>query len=397
MSVIACSEQLLNSEWGIIGRIVLQPDVESVYGESGVYSSRREGMKTIRISSIAAALVFVAIVASAQSRHFGLPFLVTIDHKYGFMDANCQMVIPAQYTEAFDFTEGLAAVKIGQKWGYIDQAGVVVIPAQFAGAFHFSDGLASVRLNENSPLWGFIDKAGKVVIQPQFGMPLWFSEGLVEGYGEKNKILNVPLGYVNKSGKYTIDLDEPGMEIEFLTDFSEGLAGVSMRPKHADGSVGKSTWGYIDYSGKWIIPHSLAGAGAFRKGLAPAAEQGMTWGYIDKTGRFVVAPRFEDAMEFSEGLAAVRVGGRWGWINPVGHVVIAPKFEEEGVGPFRNGMALVVHNRKLGYLNTKGDMVVPQNLDWGTEFTDGVAAIQDGLTYGVIDTDGKVVCRLKRE
>jgi hypothetical protein len=337
------------------------------------------------------------MMASAQNRHFALPFLVSIDNKYGFMDANCQMVIPAQYAEAFDFTEGLASVKIGQKWGYIDQTGAVVIPAQFAGAFHFSDGLASVRLDERSPLWGFIDKAGKVVIQPQFGMPLWFSEGLVEGYGEKNKILNVPLGYVDKDGRYTVHLEEPGMEIEFLTDYSEGLAGVSMRPKHADGSIGKSTWGYLDYGGKWIIPRSLAGAGAFHKGLAAATGKGGTWGYIDRTGQFVIAPRFEAAMEFSEGLAAVKVGGRWGWINPDGQVVIAPKFEEEEVGNFRSGLALVVHNRKLGYMNTKGDMVVPQILSWGTEFTDGVAAIQEGPTYGVIDTNGKVVCRLKRD
>ena len=78
-------------------------------------------------------------------------------------------------------------------------------------------------------------------------------------------------------------------------------------------------------------------------------------------------------------------------------MVIEPKFEAEEVGLFRGGMALVVHNRKLGYINTRGEMVVPQNLCWGTEFTGGVAAIQDGPTYGVIDTDGKVVCRLKRE
>lgn len=59
-----------------------------------------------------------AISVSAQRRHFGLPFLVTIGDKYGFMDANCNMVIPAQYFEAMEFSEGLAGVKIGEKWGY---------------------------------------------------------------------------------------------------------------------------------------------------------------------------------------------------------------------------------------------------------------------------------------
>jgi hypothetical protein len=52
-----------------------------------------------------------------------------------------------------------------------------------------------VKPDEQSPPWGFIDKTGKVVIR----MPLRFSEGLVEGYGEKDKILSIPLGYMDKA------------------------------------------------------------------------------------------------------------------------------------------------------------------------------------------------------
>ena len=91
-------------------------------------------------------------------------------------------------------------------------------------------------------------------------------------------MLNVPLGYVDKNGAYTIHLNERGMEIEFLTDFSEGLAAVSMRPKHPDGSVGESRWGYIDKGGQWIIPRSFVAAGAFRNGLAAATPGNGTWG-----------------------------------------------------------------------------------------------------------------------
>jgi hypothetical protein len=354
-------------------------------------------MNRIRILSVSAALVFLVAAVSAESRHFGLPFLVHVDNKYGFMDANCRMVIPAQYAEALDFTDGLSAVKIGSKWGYIDQTGGVVIPALFAGAFHFSDGLASVRLDERSPLWGFIDRTGKVAIQPQFGMPLWFSEGLVADYAEKDGILNVPLGYAGKDGRYAIQLNEPGMEIEFLVGFSEGLARVSMRAKHPDGSIGPSTWGYIDHSGKWVIPRGFTAAGDFHEGLAAVAGKDGTWGYIDKIGKFVVPPRFESAREFSEGLAAVKQAGRWGWIDKFGEVTIKPTFDAKEVGVFHNGMAMVVHNRKVGYINTQGDIVVPENLNAGSEFTGGIAAIQDSSGYGVIDNAGKVVCRLMRE
>lgn len=331
---------------------------------------------------------------AAQQSHFGLPFLVQVNQKYGFLDANCRMAIPAQYTEAFDFTEGLAAVKIGGKWGYIDKTGVLVIPARFAGAFHFSDGVASVKLDANSPLWGFIDKAGKVVIQPQFGMPLWFSEGLVEGYGEQNGILNVPLGYVDKTGKYSIRLNEPGMEIEFLVGFSEGLARVSMYPTHPDGSIGPITWGYIDHAGKWVIPRSFTAADDFHEGFAAVVDKSGTWGYIDKTGRFAIPPRFQAAREFSEGLAAVALGGRWYWIDKSGRVVISPQIEVDEVGVFRSGMAIIGHNRKMGYINASGDVVVHPTLHWGTEFADGVAAVSEGSGYNIINRTGQIVCRL---
>ena len=340
-------------------------------------------------------VVFCGIVsASAQNRHFGQPFLVTMGGKYGFMDANCRMVIPPQYNEAMKFSEGLAAVKINEKWGYIDERGAVVIPPKFAGAWFFSDGLASVKLNERSPLWAFVDKKGDVVIQPQFGMPLRFSEGLVEGYGEKNNILNIPLGYMDKNGNYVVHLDEPGMEIEFLLEFSEGLARVSMRPKHSDGSVGPSKYGYIDHTGRWVIPRSFVAADDFHEGLAAVMSKDGTWGYIDKVGQFVVAPRFEAGSEFSEGLAAIRMAGRWGWIDKNGEVVISPTFYADEVGAFRSGMAMLVHNRKIGYINIKGEMVIPQTLDNGSEFVDGVAKVEDDSSYKVINTSGKVTCSL---
>jgi hypothetical protein len=257
--------------------------------------------------------------------------------------------------------------------------------------------LASVKLNERSPLWGFVDKKGDLVIQPQFGMPLRFSEGLVEAYGEKNNVLNIPLGYMDKGGKYVVRLDEPGLEIEFLVEFSEGLARVSMRPKHADGSVGPAKYGYIDHSGKWVIQRSFVAADDFHEGLAAVTGKDGTWGYIDKSGQVVIAPRFEAASEFSEGLAAIRIGGRWGWVGKNGEMAIPAMFQADEVGSFRSGMAMLVHNRKIGYINPKGEMVIPQTLDSGSEFVEGVAQLEDHSGYKVINSSGNVTCSLNAQ
>ena len=43
--------------------------------------------------------------------------------KYGFVDKAGKEVIPPAYEDAFDFSEGFAAVKLNGKWGFIDKTG----------------------------------------------------------------------------------------------------------------------------------------------------------------------------------------------------------------------------------------------------------------------------------
>ena len=50
-------------------------------------------------------------------------------------------------------------------------------------------------------------------------------------------------------------------------------------------------------------------------------------GYIDSTGKTIIPLRFDDARGFSDGLAAVQVGGQWGYIDTLGTFVIQPQFE----------------------------------------------------------------------
>jgi len=88
------------------------------------------------------------------------------------------------------------------------------------------------------------------------------------------------------------------------------------------------------------------------------------------------------------------MAGRWGWIDKSGEVVISPTFYADEVGTFRSGMAMLVHNRKIGYINIKGEVVIPQTLDSGSEFVDGVAQVEDDSSYKVINTSGKVTCSL---
>lgn len=57
-------------------------------------------------------------------------------------------LIEAQYEDAGQFNEGLAAVKENGKWGYIDETGETVIPFQYDKAYLFREGLALVGKQE---------------------------------------------------------------------------------------------------------------------------------------------------------------------------------------------------------------------------------------------------------
>lgn len=100
--------------------------------------------------------------------------------KCGYIDYRGRLLIEPQFDEAYPFSEGLAAVRIGDSrtglWGYINKRGKLVIPPQFSEVWNFSEGLARVGYRENN-LWGYIDKKGRLVITPQFEKAGNFSGG----------------------------------------------------------------------------------------------------------------------------------------------------------------------------------------------------------------------------
>lgn len=77
---------------------------------------------------------------------------------------------------------------------------------------------------------------------------------------------------------------------------------------------------------------------SYHEGLA-AVRLGDRYGYIDRSGRVVIPPRFHFAQIFSEGMARVVVDDRSGYIDRTGRVVIAPRFHR--AFKFSDGLARV--------------------------------------------------------
>jgi WG containing repeat len=158
-------------------------------------------------------------------------------------------------------------------------------------------------------------------------------------------------------------------------------------------------YGFIDYTGKIVIPTIYEEADYFSEGLAAVTfEREQGYGFIDKKGRMVIPPRFFNASSFSEGLASIRIKSAVGFIDKQGTIVIPPQFEN--VGTFHDGLATATlfGKNETGFINKKGEMVIPpiyDNKDNFMRFSEGLAAViapngRSQFSVGYIDRSGNL-------
>jgi hypothetical protein len=257
----------------------------------------------------------------------------------GIIDETGRLIIPpnGSATRYGSFHEGLAGFS-NRGHGFIDRTGRVVIPARFYDAGNFSEGLAYVSLGDERR-FGYINQKGRLVISYRFTWASDFHGGLAVVQLSKGKY-----AYIDKTGKVVLQSNE-WLAID---DFSEGLAGVEVEV--TDNSVYRGyqdrKYGFIDRTGKFIIPPRFNRVQKFSGGMALFFQTGKSHGYgfIDAKGAFVIKPEYADGRSFSEGLAAMAIKSPderkfWGYINPQGKWIIEPQFRN--VNSFQGALAAV--------------------------------------------------------
>ena len=133
-------------------------------------------------------------------------------------------------------------------------------------------------------------------------------------------------GFIDKTGKVVIPCIW-----KCALEFHEGLASVE---------DDNEKWGFIDKTGKIVIPCKWQNAGDFSEDLAPVKDDNEKWGFIDKTGEFVLPCKWKDVGRFSDGLTSVKDDNeKWGFIDKTGQVVIPCHWK--GAGYFSEGLAQV--------------------------------------------------------
>lgn len=93
---------------------------------------------------------------------------------------------------------------------------------------------------------------------------------------------------------------------------------------------------------------------------------------VELTPEFIKSvQQYDELTGFSEGYAIVRKDGKYGFINIKGEEVIPCKYEN--ARSFSEGLAAVQKNNKWGFVNTNGEEVIPCRYNQVEQFTHGVA------------------------
>lgn len=279
--------------------------------------------------------------------------LVFLDGNYGFINTEGRYVVNPMYIEARPFEEDaeLAVVKRNGKYGYVDDEGDEEIFCQFDEAYSFHSDLALVKQGGK---YGFIDDDGKFMINPIYDNAYDFNEN---GVGAVAKLIDGVLRFatINKNGK-------------LLSDFS-----------YRNVLIGEDR--IFAYDGEFYYLFNLKMKQLFKTEFQIAGFE---------SGGIAIDP----LSDFDEKLIAFRSNeSKYGFINLKGEVVIPAEYDI--IGNFNDGLAKVKKDGKYGYINAKNEFVIANRYDFAYDFKNGYAVISSNYMYGLIDTEGRVVLDTK--
>lgn len=183
----------------------------------------------------------------------------------------------------------------------------------------------------------------------------------------------------------------PSMILDGISHFSEGKFAARRRNKDT------VYFAYFNTAGKELFKVNTSLPLQFKQGYALTVkfldEKGTQrlYGMIDSNGNIIFDNVLPDALEFSDSLAYIDNDERKGYIDLQGNFRIT--LDDKYVGyRFSEGLAAISDaDLKLGFINKKGEIVIPLKYDEGGEFSEGLCKVYSEGGFGYINKNGDLV------
>jgi hypothetical protein len=368
--------------------------------------------------------------------------------KYALIDRDFGFITDFLFDEVKPFSEDLAAAKVGNKWGYINPKGDFVVPPQFSEARNFKNGLAKIRYFGTGKE-GYINKAGALVTD-FYDYLGTFSDGLAFAQNEGSESFY----FIDENGEITLTMkypitgscpqsaktlnsfallefaccrdghsfDEMNFNIvndsfyeSFNLSFTKFNDGLCQFLEYTDNGL---KFGFYDKSGKIAIPAEFDFASCFCNGISFYSNGNNIYdcksGILTSTGEKIeIGDFYWDTFlnyDKEEKLYAMRANrrngvsntnGKFGFVDKNGNIKVEPKFDRVYV--FENGMIEIDRGFQRGFMNDKGEYVIPAKYDYSERFNEyGLCVVsnyaQNGtILDGIINKSGNIVAPLEFE
>ena len=113
------------------------------------------------------------------------------------------------------------------------------------------------------------------------------------------------------------------------------------------------------------------------------------FGFVDNNGNWLMKPKYKAAYPFYKETAVVQDRGQFLLLNKQGQRIIAQTFDT--IWSFKNDVAIVAKNKKIGFINYQGKYILPLDNYRGIgEYNWYFGEFQKDGKWFVIDTAGRI-------
>ncbi len=326
------------------------------------------------------------------------------DDTVAFADEDGNIVLPANYSEAGDFHDGLAAVKFrgekdpksgtypkkeGQKWGFINKLGETILPPVYTETGQFNNGVAPVIIDGQGAL---INKKGETIATSRSSsIPIQ----LGDFYEMSAKDFRT--GVMDNKGKFVVPPIYDRIEKLVQTQPAMRRFGRSHKNKDADTTSfqyfkvyldGKC--GLVDNTGEQVVPIKYANIASFNKGHAVVLRNN-NWGLVDSDNNFIIKPEYTFLSMYDDIIAARDHASNWKIFDSNGKLIntkIDGAITNQSSPWLWNGMAGIVVGDKCGFLNSKGEIAIKPDYDLVQHFSNEQGLVLKDGTWKFVDKAG---------
>jgi hypothetical protein len=149
----------------------------------------------------------------------------------------------------------------------------------------------------------------------------------------------------------------------------------------------------IDKNNSKLLKEEYDIIGGRSEGKYPVCSDSL-FGYIDSTGKVIIPLEYENAFSFINGKAVVVKNDKRGKINEKNELIIDFKYDRF-FNPDEKGFSKVILNEKYGFIDEEGKEVIPIKFENTYDFNEDLVRVKLNGKWGVIDRNVRFIIEPK--